>query len=216
VSSYHALFASTAALVWLAACKNEAIGKDSTRAGTSSQRQAQVEDAGRQAAPVTLALSLDGMRVTVALPAGWNILPEQSDEGAGLVAFAPHRALQGGTELAFSAFLDGTRMVRTPSSLTEAVAETLRHDHCKNPALCNVLGRETLPEGGYLVSVKTPQSIQVQSWRPGPHGRAVRCGAEVATLPSPPDTKPSPGDTVALEQFRPSIEGLCRSVTARP
>jgi hypothetical protein len=214
VSLYRVLFVSTAALLWIASCKTETVGKDSIGPATSSSRRTQVE--GADPAPVTLALSLDGMRVSVALPAGWNILPDQSDEGAGLVAFAPRRSIGGGDDQAASAFLDGTRTVRAPASLPEAAAEILRHDQCKDSARCTVLGREMLAGGDYLVSMKTPQSVQVQSWRAGPRGRAVRCGAEVSAPAGPAGTKTWLEDGAAVERARASVEVICRSVTIQP
>jgi hypothetical protein len=76
-----------------------------------------------------------------------------------------------------------------------------------------VLGRETLSGGGYLVSMKTPQSVQVEAWLPGPRGRAVRCGAEISALGARPGAKPWLDDPAAVAEAGTSIDVICRSVT---
>jgi hypothetical protein len=154
------------------------------------------------------------MRVSVVLPADWELLRNQSDEDAGMVAFSPARPLVGVADQVSSAFLDGTSEgAVVPASLADATAQVLAHDWCKSPAVCSVRDSESLSGGGYLVSVKTPQSVFVEAWRLAPNGRGVRCGAEVSALAAlHVSPKTWLDDAAAVNRAATVIETICRSV----
>ena len=176
------------------------------------------QGAGGQAPPHITTVSLNGMPVGLVLPAGWKLLPAQSDEDAGMVAFSPDRPVLGVPEQQASAFLDGTREgAVVPASLASATEQVLAHDWCKSPAVCTVRDREALPGGGYLVSIKTPQSVFVESWLPAPNGRGVRCGGEVSALAALHiHPKTWLDDPTEVDRAGVTIEAICRSVTMTP
>ena len=195
-------------------CRKDTDGAATSRAlPLSSRPVAPSRDAGIPALTHTVAVSLGDTRAELVLPAGWQLLPDQSDESVGLVAFGigPQRA--GMPEQVPSAFLDGTSEgAVTPRSLSDAEKETLIGDRtrCKTPVDCTVLGREVLPGGGYLVTIKSPQAVFAQSWHPSQR-RSVRCGAEIS---APSSHSPSTwiNDPQAVKTARDTVEGICRSV----
>jgi hypothetical protein len=168
---------------------------------------------GSRPAPLTMHVvrtTLAKLPTEVALPSGWRILAGQSDEGAGLVAFGPD---DDSGETA-TAFLDGSQVARVPASPSEATTEALERDACAKPSACTVLGTETVP-GGYLVSVRMPRAIAVESWRTAPQGRAVRCGFERSAIEASGAASwlDDPG---AVARARGEGEDICRSVKAAP
>ena len=165
--------------------------------------------AGPRSAHV-VTMTLAKLPVEVALPSGWSVLEAQSDRETGLVAL-------GSTEAdGASAFLDGSQIVRVPASAGEATAAALARDACAKPSDCSVLGTEALP-GGFLVSLRTPHAVAVESWRAGPPDHALRCGFEVSDLDSRTG-RPSTWlyDPDAVARARKQGEELCRSARATP
>jgi hypothetical protein len=78
------------------------------------------------------------------------------------------------------------------------------------------LASETVP-GGYLVSVRMPNAVVVESWRAGPLGRAVHCGFEASALKVPTTHGASwldDPDAVARAQGR--GKNICGSVKPPP
>jgi hypothetical protein len=168
---------------------------------------------GSRSVPVAMHVvrtTLAKLPVELTLPTGWRSLVSQSDEGEGLVAFGPD---EDSRETA-TAFLDGSQGARVPASASEATTEALARDACANPSACTVLGAETVP-GGYLVSVRMPRAIVVESWRAAPQGRAVRCGFERSALDAPPDAA-TWLDESAAARARSEGEDICRSAKAAP
>jgi hypothetical protein len=164
--------------------------------------------------PVSLAIhvvrtTLAKMPVEVALPTGWRIVVSQSDEGEGLVAFGPD---EDSRESA-TAFLDGSQVARVPVSPSKATAEAFARDACERSSACTVLGAETLP-GGYLVSVRMPRAVAVESWRVGPEGRVVRCGFERSVLDTAADGATWLDEPEAVAVARREGEDICRSAKA--
>lgn len=209
----HAL-AQTLVLLVIAACRKDTGGQASSRETTTPLDANATLGISGQIPARTTTISLDRMRVEIVLPVGWNLIPQQSDESSGLVAFAPDRRQQGIVpEQASSVFLDGTREgAAMPGSLADAVAEAQAREQCNSPADCVVLGREGLPGGGYLVSIKTPQSVHVESWRMGPGNRAVRCGAEMSVAAEvQPGGKTWLDDHSAVQRAQARVEAICRS-----
>ncbi len=147
-------------------------------------------------------VTLASLRAAVTLPAGWDVLASQSDESAGLVAFGPSN------DNGASVFLDGTVTTRVPASAPLATRESLAHDACAKPAVCTALATETLP-GGFLVSVRMPKSVFVESWRAFAPTRAVRCGFEAA----PAGSGAWLDDAAAVARARKLGEEICRSVS---
>ncbi|HLK35389.1 MAG TPA: hypothetical protein VKU41_01470 [Polyangiaceae bacterium] len=157
-----------------------------------------------------ITLTLAKLPVEVALPSGWSILEGQSDRETGLVALGP----TADDPWAVTAFLDASQIVRVPPSAPEATAAALARDACAKPGDCTVLGSESIP-GGYLVSLRTPHAVAVESWRTAPLDHALRCGFEAS------DFDPRSGrastwlyDPDAVARARRQGEELCRS--ARP
>jgi hypothetical protein len=169
---------------------------------------------GARPAPLTMHVvrtTLAKMPAEVALPAGWRVLARQSDEGEGLVAFGPD---DDSRETA-TAFLDGSQVARVPASPSEATTEALARDACAKPSACALLGAETIP-GGYLVSVRMPRAIAVESWHAAPGGRALRCGFERSALDAAPDAATWLDEPDAVAQARREGEDICRSAKAAP
>lgn len=159
----------------------------------------------------TLRTTLARLPVDVALPTGWRILARQSDEGEGLVAFGPDEE-SGETA---TAFLDGSQIARVPATPSEATTEALARDVCAKPSACTVLAAETIA-GGYLVSVRMPRAIVVESWHAAPLGRAVRCGFERSASDAAPGAATWLDEPDAVARARSEGEDICRSVKVAP
>jgi len=158
-----------------------------------------------------LTINLDGQTVEASLPKKWRLLPQQSDESAGLVAFVNS---QSTLERSESMFLDGSRAVQIPSSLEEARARSIADDDCQSTGACTELARSDA-EDVTSVIVKKPTAVFVRSWRRTPGGRAIRCGAEASAL----GALSLPGwitDPREAERAGREIEALCRAVKAVP
>ncbi len=160
------------------------------------------------ASPTRVALA--GLPVEVALPPGWGLLANQSDEGEGLAAFGP---AEDDARTTSTAFLDGSQMARVPSSIAQATGEALARDACAKPADCVVLASEAIP-GGYLVSLRTPQAVVVESWRSASGDRALRCGFEASALHGPAHGSSWLDDPEAVARARARGESVCRSTRA--
>ncbi len=148
------------------------------------------------------------LAIEIALPSGWQLLAAQSDMNEGLIAFGP----DGPNAENATAFVDASLVVRVPASLADATTEARKRDVCAKPSACVVLGSETLPDG-YLVSLRTPEAVAVESWLRGPADRAVRCGFEMSALHAP---TPWLADPSAVAHARAEGESLCKSVKATP
>ena len=125
-----------------------------------------IPDAG----PKVATLTLDGQPVQLRLPNGVRLDEKNSDPGTGFAAFDEGR-VWGARDLSLSAFLDGSRAATQPASLDEAVREVTAEHECERTGSCLVLTRETLVDGGFLVSVKSADRVFVRSWRTVGRGR---------------------------------------------
>ncbi len=223
--------AAASALVppWLSGCSREAASKGSTESITLASQDAAPlasRDGGAPKGPTaplvpSLALPPPGpphpaetvlakFAIELELPHGWELVAKQSDETVGLVAFAPDVS----SPEPGSAFLDGSLSARVPASLEEAAAEALQSDDCKKPAECVVLAKETLA-GGFLVSLRTPQAVSVESWLALAPEHAVRCGFEMAALHAPIVGGATwLDDPLSVARARGEGEAICRSVRA--
>jgi hypothetical protein len=164
-------------------------------------------DSGAPLPHHTAAVDLKGLKLTVSLPDGWEKVEWQYDTERGAAVFEP--GVDTGEK--GTSFLDASKDAHVPASARAAVAEVEGFDHCTAPPGCAVLGSEAIP-GGYLVSVRGPRDVFVESWRTMAAGRALHCGFRltepaVATLHGGTWLD----DAIAVARARKQGEDLCRS-----
>lgn len=160
-------------------------------------------------------LTLQGLPVKITLPNEFH-RTKDSDESIGTVAFEREgdRPLVRSPEQIVSVALIGTKGVTMPSSLDAAVAKT-RVEFCQgDPTKCTVLGREALPGGGYLVTVKDVRAVTVEVMRPAPQGRAFMCEAYAANMLADGTAKTWLDDSAQVQRAQSMVEAICRTAHA--
>jgi hypothetical protein len=150
--------------------------------------------------------------VQIELPSGWDLVANQSDEGTGLVAFAPGA---NSKERGATAFLDGSLVARFPRSMLDAQNQAVDRDECRGPDGCAVLGKDAA-DGLFVVTVREPRALVVTAWRRLTSDQAVRCGFEMTGLPATGRSKTVgvADETPAVARARAEGEAICRSVKA--
>jgi hypothetical protein len=195
--------AAVASVLALASCRRDS-GSSASRSGPPPA----AVDSGAPLPHHTAAVDLKGLKLTVSLPDGWERVQWQYDTERGAAVFEP--GVDTGER--GTSFLDASKDAHVPASATAAVAEVEGYDRCSGPSECAVLGSETIP-GGYLVVVRGPKEVYVESWRTMDAGRALHCGFRlwepaVATLHGGTWLD----DAAAVARARKAGEDLCGSV----
>jgi len=158
------------------------------------------------------------MPVAVTVPSGWEVKDGLNEaDHLGIVAFSPPTHSLETPEQQPSAFLDATSEAVIPATIEAATEGALGADDCHTSNGCVLLDRESFAGGGFLISVKSPTRVFVESWRPALNGRVVRCGAEVSGLSAVRmHPKSWLDDPNAVKGAQLLVTAICRSAHAVP
>jgi hypothetical protein len=183
--------------------------------GAGCNRASAADAGAAPAAAAEIAVTLMGTPVKVTLPKDFR-RTKDSDESLGVVGFNRDRdhPLAAVPERVMVMELASTPQVRVPPSLDEAEV-VARADFCQGDTTkCAILTRETLPGGGYLITLKDYHAVTVEVLRPAPGGKAFLCEAYVANLLADGTAKTWLDDAAEVKRARLGVEAICRSAHA--
>lgn len=135
---------------------------------------------GRSARPLpphAVTPTLARLAIAATIPNGWDMAQTPDEADAGAAVFLPG---DDSGEKGVS-FLDVAPDVRLPASMEQAVSEAKGRQECEGDSGCSVLGSEAAP-GGYLVTLRTPKTVFVMSWRKIAPGRVLQCRFELSQI----------------------------------